>query len=211
MRILPHEQLSPEWFAAKAGVISASSVADLMAKTKSGPSTSRKNYITQLAVERITGTRDEGYSNAAMQRGIALEPEARAEYERLRCVLVEEVGFALHDVMDYAGASMDGLVGDDGLLEIKCPTAMAKHAEALRNGAHAAEYRWQVMAQLWISGRAWCDVASFDPRFPEGLQLAITRVHRDEKAIAELVSECTAAEIEIRELVDELQNMRKAA
>ena len=211
MRIITAEQGSPAWLQARCGNLTASCFSDLMAKTKSGPSTSRKNLITKLAIERITGTPGESYCNDAMRRGTELEPVARAAYEFHRLVLVEEVGFALHSVLDYVGASVDGMVGDNGLVEIKCPSAQGKHADALRFGAHADEYRWQIQGQLWISDREWCDAASYDPRFPDGLQLAIKRVFRDEPAIAELERECISANIEINELVEEFKNLRIAA
>lgn len=211
MRIITADQGSPEWLAARAGKLTASRFADLMAKTKAGPSTSRKNLITQLAVERITGTASESYSNEAMRRGTELEPVAREAYEAHTLSPVTQIGFALHDVMDYVGASVDGMVGGNGLVEIKCPSAQGKHADALRFGAHADEYRWQIQGQMWIANREWCDVVSFDPRFPDGLQIAVKRIARDDAAIAELTAECIAANIEINDLVTELQNIRLAA
>lgn len=204
-------QGSPEWFAARAGKITASRVGDLMARTKSGPSTSRANLLALLAVERITGQCVETYTNGAMLRGTELEPEARAAYEAHAGLLCEEVGIVVHPELDYVTCSPDGLVGDDGLLEIKCPQAMAKHLEALRSGAHAVEYRWQLQGQLWVAGREWVDAVSYDPRWPAGLQLAVTRVTRDETAIQELEAECERAEYELQAMVVELNNLRSAA
>lgn len=200
-------QGSPEWFAVRYGKFTASRFAALMARTKSGPSTSRANLLTMLAVERLTGKPVETYSNAAMQRGIELEPEARIAYEQRTGIFVEEVGYMPHPTMRHVGMSPDGLVGDDGLLEIKCPEAMAKHLEALRSGSHAVEYRWQVQGQMWIAERAWCDVVSYDPRFPEGLRLAITRVNRDEPAIAELERACVEAEAEVCAILADLAKL----
>jgi putative phage-type endonuclease len=197
-------QRDPEWFAARAGRFTASRFADLMATTKSGPSTSRKNLIVQIAIERITGTTEDSYTNAAMQRGIDLEPEARMMYELTTGNIVEEVDFIQHPSLSFVGVSPDGLIGDDGMMEIKCPSAMSKHLEALRNGAHAVEYKWQIQGQLWVSCRKWNDAVSYDPRFPEGKRLAIKRVWRDEKMIEQLEAECIAANEEVEQIVKEL-------
>lgn len=211
MILIPHPQGSAEWLAARAGVFTASTFGDLMAMTKSGPSTSRIRLITKLAVERITGQAQATFQTEAMRRGIELEPFARAAYEAHTGELVQTVGLALHDELPNVGASVDGLVGDDGLVEFKCPDSQDKHVQALRSGAHADEYRWQIMGQLWVTGRAWCDAVSYDPRFPDGLQLAIRRVERDEEAIAALEAAYKKAERETVALVDELLSMRKAA
>lgn len=205
------QQRSPDWFAARAGRFTGSRFADLMAVTKSGPSTSRKNLIATLAVERLTGACVETYSNGAMQRGNELEPEARAAYEAHTGELVSELAFVIHPRLTFVGVSPDGLVGDDGLVEIKCPAAMGKHLDALLSGAHASEYAWQVQGQLWVTGRRWCDVASYDPRYPDGLQLAIKRVERDEIAIKKLEAECVAAETEVAGMVERLSGMKAAA
>ena len=199
---------NPEWLAARAGRFTGSRFADLMARTKSGPSTSRANLLATLAVERITGQCVEMFTNAAMARGTELEPVARSAYESLREVLVEEVGFCESAELDCVGVSPDGLVGSDGLIEIKCPAAMAKHLEALRSCAHAVEYKWQVQGQLWVTDRAWCDVVSFDPRWPAGLQLAIHRVFRDEVAIDELRVACAAGHLEVQSILSDLLRMR---
>lgn len=204
-------QGSPEWLAIRAGRFTGSRFAELMARTKSGPSASRANLLATLAVERITGMCVETYTNGAMQRGTELEPEARAAYEAHIGDLVQEVAWIPHPTLDYVGMSPDALVGDDGLAEFKCPAAMAKHLDALRSGSHAVEYRWQLQGQLWVSGRKWVDAVSYDPRFPEGLRLAITRVERDEAAIAELEEACKAAEVELRAIVDELNQLKGAA
>lgn len=203
---------NPEWLAMRAGKFTGSRFADLMARTKSGPSASRQNLLATLAVERITRSCVETFTNAAMQRGTELEPVARSAYEMSRGVLVEEVGFIESPELSWCvGVSPDGLIGSDGLLEIKCPSAMAKHLEALRTCAHAVEYRWQVQGQLWVTERAWCDVVSFDPRWPDGLQLAIHRVFRDEAAIAELRAECARADAEVTAIVADLTALRGAA
>lgn len=204
---------NPAWLAARAGKFTGSRFADLMARTKSGPSASRQNLLATLAVERITGQCVETFINAAMIRGNDLEPPARTKYEAVRGVLVEEVGFVESEELDCVGVSPDGLIGSDGLLEIKCPAAMAKHLEALRTGGASvyAEYRWQVQGQLWVAYRAWCDVVSFDPRWPDGLQLAIHRVFRDEAAIDELRVACAAGDLEVQSILSDLLALRGAA
>lgn len=204
-------QGTPEWLAARAGKFTGSRFADLMAVTRSGPSTSRANLITTLALERLTGEPEQTYQNDAMRRGSELEPLARGAYEAHTGELVACVAFVLHPVHAFCGVSPDGLLGDDGLLEIKCPASQAKHLAALRDGSHANEYRWQIQGQLWVTGRQWCDAVSYDPRFPSGLQLAITRVERDEKALKELEAACIKAHAEVDAIVEELRNLKEAA
>lgn len=204
-------QRTPEWFAQRAGRFTGSRFADLMARTKSGPSASRRNLLATLAVERLTGQCVETYTNAAMERGIELEEAARQAYEAHIGQMCVEVDFIVHPTLDFVGVSPDGLVGDDGLVEIKCPASMAKHLDALRSGAHAEEYRWQIQGQLWVTGRQWCDAVSYDPRFPEGLQLAVRRVGRDDAAIKELESACVKADSELAAMVAELNRLKEAA
>lgn len=203
------EQESQNWMAQRAGCFTASRSSDLMAKTRSGPSASRGNLIARLAVERLTGRCVATYTNRAMERGVELEAEARDAYSFARGVAVDECGFIPHPTVASCGASPDGLIDDDGLLEVKCPTSEQKHVEALRNGGHADEYRWQLQHQLWVTGRQWVDAVSYHPEFPDGLQLAITRVERDEAAIDELAASVDKAETEVVGMVAELNNMKE--
>lgn len=203
-------QESQDWMLARCGMFTASRAADLMARTKSGPSASRANLLALLAVERLTGQPVETYRNSAMDRGIELEAEARDAYSFITGRAVEEAGFVLCSELPNTGCSPDGLV-DDGLVEIKCPASMQKHLEALRTGAHAVEYRWQLQHQMLVVGAPWVDAVSYDPRFPDRLQLAITRVERDEAAIAELRAAIKAADLEVEKIVDELRRMPEAA
>jgi putative phage-type endonuclease len=204
-------QGSPEWHEVRCGRFTGSRFSDLMAATRSGPSTSRKNLLATLALERLTGKTVETFQNDAMRRGSELEADARERYAFEQDVAVRQVAFVVHPTLDFVGVSPDGLVHADGLLEVKCPASMPKHLDALRSGAHAVEYKWQIQGQLWVCGRRWCDAASYDPRFPEDLQLAVRRVERDEKAIAELEAAVIAADAEVAELVAELQQLRTAA
>lgn len=204
------EQRTEAWFAARAGKATASRIADIIARTKSGPSASRQAYAVQLALERITGQREEGFTSAAMQRGTDLEAEARAAYETERGVLVREVGFIDHPSIEMSGASPDGMVGSDGLMEIKCPDSK-QHLEYLRLQTAPAKYKPQVQWQMACTARAWCDFVSYDPRFPEGLQLHIVRVQRDAEYIAELETEVTAFLAEVEQIVADIEQMREAA
>lgn len=204
------EQRTEAWFAARAGKATASRIADIIARTKSGHSASRQSYAVQLALERITGQREDGFTSAAMQRGTELEAEARASYEAERGELVQEVGFIDHPAIAMAGASPDGMVGGDGLLEIKCPDSK-QHLEYLRLQIVPAKYKPQVQWQMACTARAWCDFVSYDPRFPEGLQLHIVRVQRDAEYIEELEAEVTAFLSEVDQIVADIEQMREAA
>lgn len=168
-------QGSPEWFSARLGRVTASRVADLMARTKTGWSASRDNYMAELICERLTGQTAERFSNAAMQWGTDTEPQARAAYEFITGNVVAETGFVEHPSIAMSGASPDGLVGDDGLVEIKCPNT-ATHIETLLGETVPAKYRTQMMWQIACTGRAWCDFVSFDPRLPADMQLWAVRV-----------------------------------
>ena len=184
------EQGTPEWFAARLGNVTASRVADVIAKTKSGYSASRDNYMAQLICERMTGTVAESFTNAAMQWGTETEPLARAAYESAADVLVDQIGYVPHPIIERAGASPDGLVGAYGLLEIKCPNT-ATHIDTLLSETVPTKYITQMQWQMACTGRQWCDFVSFDPRLPDGLQLFIKRVERDNLYIATLEIEVT--------------------
>ena len=184
------EQGSEAWQAQRRGKVTASRVADVIKKTKSGYSTSRKNYAAQLLCERLTGKTAEGFTNAAMQWGVEKEPEARAAYEFMKNVTVEQVSFVDHPSIAMSGASPDGLVGDDGLVEIKCCNT-ATHLETLMSGEIDPDYITQIQWQIACTGRKWCDYVGFDPRLPAHLQLFIKRVERDQRTIIELESEVT--------------------
>lgn len=200
------QQRSPDWFAARLGKVTASRIADVMAKTKTGYSTSRANYAAQLVAERLTGNVAESYSNAAMQWGTDQEPNAKAAYEWLSDVEVVEVGFIQHPDLEMAGASPDGLVGDDGLVEIKCPIT-ATHINTLLKQTIDKKYLLQMMWQMDCTGRKWCDFVSFDPRLPENMQLWVKRVERDDKLIAEIRSEINSFLEEVGDTVIKLSEM----
>ena len=182
------EQRSPDWFAARLGKVTASRVADVIAKTKTGYSASRENYMAQLVCERLTQTPTEGFTNAAMLHGIEQEPFARAAYETAKGVMVEEVGFIVHPEIDMSGASPDGFVGVNGLVEIKCPT-LATTMETWLTQKVPQKYFTQIQFQLAVTDRVFCDYVVFDPRMPKHLQLFVTRVERDEDYIAHIEDE----------------------
>lgn len=207
------EQGTPEWFQSRVGKVTASRVSDLMAKTKSGYSASRENYMAQLIVELISGEKAESFNSPAMQWGTDTEPLARAAYEVEKDVLVDEVGFILHPTIEGAGASPDGQVGDEGLIEIKCPnTATALDAwlkAAEGKNPVPAKYNAQMQMQMACTGRQWCDYVVFDPRMPHKAQLLIYRVERDESFIQEMEAEITKFIDEMNEKVLKLNNLFK--
>lgn len=197
MIILNGEQGSQEWLLSRLGRVSASSVSKLIG-AQGKPSTQAQGYINQLIAERITGELPEQYTNAHMERGNELEPDARRLYEFLTDSEVVEVGFCLHDTI-AAGFSPDGLVGDDGGLEIKCP-APHTHVEYLRSGKLPSKYKPQVMMALWISGRKWWDFMSYHP----AMKPLLVRVERDEDYIEALEKEVTKAADTIDKEVESL-------
>jgi putative phage-type endonuclease len=199
-------QGSDAWFERRIGKATASKMADLMAKTKTGYSASRANYMAQLIVERLTGQKQESYTNTAMQWGTETEPQARAAYELETSNQVKEVGFIDHPVISMSGASPDGLIGDEGMLEIKCPNT-ATHIDFLLSGDIDGKYIKQMMWQMACTGRQWCDFVSFDPRLPVNLQIKIARVNRDEVAISEMENEVKKFLDEVSEKVKKLQEI----
>lgn len=196
-------QGTPEWKAIRCGRVTASRVADIVARTKTGPSASRANYLAELAAERLTGTVAESYSNSAMEWGSAQEADARLAYSFRADADVEEVGFVHHPSILMAGASPDGLVSIDGLVEIKCPNT-ATHIDTLLSGSVPGKYITQMQWQMACTGRAWCDFASFDPRMPEEMRLFVKRVERDAARIAELETEVVAFLAELDSTIGKL-------
>ena len=180
-------QGSPEWFALRVGKVTASRVADVIAKTKTGWGASRANYMAELIAERLTGEPAEKYTNAAMAWGTEKAPDARAAYEFFRDAHVVEVAFINHPVIGMTGASPDGFVGDHGLVEIKCPNT-ATHLDTLLSQSIPGKYVTQMLWQMEVSGRAWCDFVSYDPRLPETMSLFVKRVERDDNLIDEMRS-----------------------
>lgn len=204
------DQRSEAWFKARLGKATASRVADIVARTKSGYSASRANYAAQLVCERLTGAQADTYTNAAMQWGTDHEDEARRAYAFMCDVEVQEVGFVDHPILEMSGASPDGLVGDDGLLEIKCPIT-ATHIETLLSGKVPEKYLTQIQWQLGCTGRAWCDYVSYDPRLSEEKRLFVKRVHRNAERIAELEAEVGKFLAEVEDTIAQLNAKYPAA
>ena len=192
-------QGSDEWFQFRLGKVSASRVADIMAKTKSGPAASRVNYQMELLCQRLTGEREESFVSTAMQRGTDLEPIARSAYEVATGIMVQETGAHTHPTISNFIASPDGLCGDDGLVEIKCMNT-ANHVDFIRRKIPDGRYQWQMLAQMACTGREWCDFVSFDDRLPEPLQFRHIRFMRDNDRIKEM-------EIEVGKFLEELERL----
>ena len=199
-----HDQRTEGWHSDRLGKVTASCLHKVMARTKSGPGADRANYLAQLVTERLTGQPTETFTNAAMAWGVETEDRARAAYEFKHGAAVIETGFHDHPAIPLSGASPDGLVGDDGLIEIKCPNT-ATHITTLRGGPMDRKYLYQVQWQIACTGRAWCDFASFDPRLPLPMQLHVDRIERDDVLIAELEAEVTTFLAEVAATVADLE------
>jgi len=199
------EQRSEEWFQARLGLVTASRVVDVLAKIKSGESASRRNYKIQLVSERLTGERQETYINQAMQDGIDREQFARDRYVQ-QFGEVEEVGFVKHPTLE-AGASPDGLVGTDGIIEIKCPMG-STHTETLMTQDIPSKYVPQVQFQLLVTGRKWCDFVSYNPMFPEHLQVFVKRIEADPVYQKELESEVRKFLEEVDDVINKLKEIK---
>ena len=200
------EQGTDEWFAIRCGKVTASRVADVIATTKSGYSASRANYEAQLICEILTGKPAESYSNAAMQWGTETEPLARAQYELKTGNMVNQVGFVVHPMIEQAGASPDGLIGEDGCIEIKCPNT-STHLDTLLSQKVPSKYITQMTWQMVCAGRKWCDFVSYDPRLPENLQLFIERIELDEDYAKKLQNEVVMFLVEVNEKVEKLRKI----
>lgn len=198
------EQRTEGWHQQRLGKATASRVADVMAKTKTGYSASRANYAAELMCERLTGERAESFTSAAMAWGTDTEPQARAAYAFLTDADVVEVGFIDHPSIPMFGASPDGLVGETGLVEIKCPNT-ATHIDTLLGETVPGKYLTQMQVQMACTGRAWCDFVSFDPRLPADLQLWVKRVPRDDEAIRAIEAEVQAFLSELDAKVEALR------
>lgn len=199
------EQRSDEWFAARLGKVTASRLADVLATIKTGESASRRNYRIELVCERLTQKKAEGFSNVHTERGVELEPIALSSYEAQKGIFVESVGFVIHPTIEMSGASPDGLVGDDGLIEVKCPTP-ANHLDTLLSKKSPAKYYPQMQWQMACTGRQWCDFVSYCAEFGNTEHAVfITRVMRDdifiadaEKAVIQFLDEVETQILQLR-------------
>lgn len=193
------EQGSLEWKMLRAGKVTASRVADVLSKIKSGESAGRKNYKMDLVAERLTNQPAESFTNSAMQWGTEQEPFARIAYETKMNLFVEQIPFMDHPKIEWFGCSPDGLVAEDGLIEIKCPNTTT-HLEYIDGGKPPAKYIPQMQSQMACTGRKWCDFVSFDPRLPENLQLFVVRLDRDDGYIKDM-------EVEVQKFLQEVDEL----
>jgi putative phage-type endonuclease len=200
------EQRTDEWFKSRLGKVTASRIADVVARTRTGYAASRANYMAQLVCERLTGKQAESFSNAAMEWGVEQEGPARDAYSAKVGELVTEVGFISHPTIPMAGASPDGLVGTNGCVEIKCPST-ATHIEYLFDREPPQKYFYQMQWQMACTGTEWCDWVSYDPRLPAELQLLVVRIPRDTDCITILEKEVSEFLAELDGKVSKLKEM----
>lgn len=207
MKVVECTQGTPEWFLARAGIATASNFSAVMAQAASGEAVTRRNYRTRLVVERLTGkSLEKSFSSFAMQQGEEREPGARDRYMIATGSLVRQVGLCVHDELECA-SSPDGLIDEDGGVEIKCPELSA-HFEHIRRANEPPEYRAQIQGNLWVTGRKWWDFVSFNPDFPEHLQLVVRRIKRDDAYIAKLHQQVAQFMAEVRIDFNEARALR---
>ena len=193
------EQRTEQWFQDRLGHATGSRASDILA----GKDTqARKGYLTQLVTERLTGRAQDSFVNADMQRGIDVEPLAKAAYQA-SYELTNDVGFVKHPLIRWFGASPDALVGSDGLVEIKCPRSTT-HLDYIQSGKPPAKYVPQMLAQLSCTGRQWVDFVSFDDRFPEHLRLFVVRFQPTEEEIEKFESKVKEFLSEVNNLMEKL-------
>jgi hypothetical protein len=204
MKLYLFAQRSEAWRQARCGRLTGSRAKDMLATIKSGEAAARRDLRMQLIAERLTGVPQEsGYVNADMQWGVDHEAEAITAYEAETGVLVTPIGFCEHDAV-MAGTSPDGFVGRDGLLSVKCPRT-ANHLRYIRDGVEPSEHAAQNTHELWLTGRAWLDFVSYDPRLPDRLQLLTIRVTRTPDQLADYEKKVVAF---LREVETELNAIR---
>ncbi len=208
MIVITCDQRSDQWFAARLGCLTGSVAGKMLATIKSGEAADRRNLRIKLALERVTGKPiddGKGFVSEAMKAGTEREPDAVRRYEVLTGNIVTFSGFLKHDTLP-AGCSVDGHVGEHGLLEVKAPQPPA-HYEYLTAGKLPPQYLAQVLHNLWITGAAWCDWMSYQPDFPEHLQTVLVRVERNDDQIAEYAAKAMAFLKEVQLVEDSLRGM----
>lgn len=203
------EQGTQEWLQERLGCLTASCMADVLAVTKSGPSASRKNYMAQLVAERLTGVAQSSFTSPAMAWGTDQEPFARAEYEISTGNFVDQCGFVKHPTIEWCGASPDGTIGDDGLIEIKCPNT-ATHIEYLLDGRPPKKYQPQMLLQLACTRRKWCDFVSYDPRMPDEHRLLVVRFEPKQSEIGAVENAAREFLAEVQAVIDKLTALKAA-
>lgn len=206
------EQGTAEWLTMRCGACTASRLNDALAKLKdlTKESADRANYRKELAIERLTGNAYPHFVTEAMQHGIDNEPIARAEYEILTGQEVTPIGLAMHDEIKYFSASTDGLVGKDGMLEIKCLGSI-NHLDILIAGEIPKKYHWQMLGGMACAERQWCDFVSYDPRMPADLQLFVKRLERSDALISGMLLEVVQFLSEVDAMVAGLKQRNRQA
>jgi putative phage-type endonuclease len=196
------DQGTADWLQMRCGCCTASRLNDALAKLKrkDGESAARANYRKELVIERLTNSTADHFTSEAMAWGTNTEPLAREEYEAMTGNTVDRIGLAMHDSIKWFSASTDGLVGDDGILEIKCLNSI-NHLDILVSGEIPEDYHWQMLGGMACTGRQWCDFVSFDPRMPEGLQLFVKRFPRNDALISGMELEVTQFLLEVEQMV----------
>lgn len=201
------EQGSDLWKQLRLGHVTASNIADVMAKGKYGESETRRKYKIKLLAERLSGQSQDSYSNSAMEWGVENEQFAAMAYEVKTNTLLDKTGFWLHDNIQWLGVSPDRLVGNDGLVEIKCPNTTT-HLDYILDDQVPAKYYKQIQCQLWVTKRDWCDFVSYDPRLPEENQLFIKRAYPDTETIADMEKEVIQFLHEVDTLFNQLKGIQ---
>ena len=199
-------QGSEAWHLMRLGKITASRINDVVAMIKTGEAATRADYRIELVCERLTGKPTEGFTNSHMERGIELEPFARTAYEIATATFVDQVAFVDHPRLKNTGASPDGLVGNDGLIEIKCP-AVKTHIKTLVDKKAPSKYMKQMQWQMACTKRLWVDFVSYCPELPENMQLFVKRVERDNGIIAELESKVLEFDEEVEAVIQQLKSL----
>jgi putative phage-type endonuclease len=204
VRIVDCEQNSAEWVSARTGRITASRMCDMMTRLKrGGEAACRREYRAELIAERLTGRAEGHYVSKEMQVGTEQEPFARTAYEIKTQNIVDQVGFIFHPRLDFTGASPDGLIEQDGGLELKCPKTTT-HLAYMMAGTVPEEYQDQILWNMACAERKWWDFASYDPRLPEKIRLFIVRMPRDEARIGEIEQEVLKLNSEVQYICTQL-------
>jgi hypothetical protein len=208
MKIIECNQRSMQWFQAHCGVVTASSMDAVLAFTQKGePKAERKTYFRQKLAERLTGIAlQDNYVSREMLEGIEKEPLGVAAYERHEGVMVSSIGFALHDEIERLGYSPDGLVGDDGLIEGKCPKP-GTHLQYVLDGCIPEMYMAQIRTGLCVTGRKWCDFFSFSPEVPKPLQLMVIRFERTQADMELIAAAANKFNAEIDAAIEKLRGI----
>lgn len=204
------EQNSAEWLALRAGKITASRAKDVIAFSKRDgkPLQARVDYAGDIFAELLTGEPRMQTRAAPLDWGHDVEAGARAAYEAETGEMVVQVGFVQHPLLAYVGCSPDGLIGADGMLQIKCPYNPFVHATTWRDGM-PEDHLPQIQFELWVTGRAWSDFVSYDPRMPAHRRLYIQRISRDEKLIEHIAESAASLWSEVQSMYSEM--MKEAA